>query len=126
MAAESELKKFGQFVDDFSEKLRASLKHNQVLKLDSQLLPCLRKNSGLALVSSPREGVTLPGLVFSSTDNTMLGKVILALAAITQEIDFLISENELKKKFLDPILLYGTEAPGKLIKYSALAVSVKA
>ena len=114
MAAESELKKFGQFVDDFSEKLRASLKHNQVLKLDSQLLPCLRKNSGLALVSSPREGVTLPGLVFSSTDNTMLGKVILALAAITQEIDFLISENELKKKFFDPILLYGTETPGKL------------
>ncbi len=66
-----------------------SLKHNEALKLDSQILPNLKKDNGLTLTSSAYESVSLPGLVFGSTDNTMLGKVILALAAITTEIDFL-------------------------------------
>jgi hypothetical protein len=36
----------------------------------------------------------------------------LALAAISSEMEFLVSEEELKMKFLDPILLYGSELSG--------------
>ncbi len=36
----------------------------------------------------------------------------MALAAISSEMEFLVSEEELKMKFLDPILLYGSELSG--------------
>jgi hypothetical protein len=42
-------------------------------------------------------------------------KVILALAAISSEMEFLVSEEELKMKFLDPILLYGSELSGLFV-----------
>jgi len=46
----------------------------------------------------------------------MLGKVILALSAISAEMEFLASDEELRIKFLDPLLLYGTDITGKKIK----------
>ena len=97
-------------MEDFTEKLKKGLKHNQVLKLDSQILPNVK--NPLRMTSSPFEGVHLPSLVLGCTDNTMLGKVILALSAISAEIDFLISDAELRTKFLDPIILYGSENSG--------------
>ena len=117
LAAESELKKFGQFVDDYSDKLRSGLQHSAAFSSESQILPGLKKDNVLAMTSVAFEGVSLPSLVHNSTDNLMLGKVILALSAIGSEIDFLISEDELKKKFLDPILLYGAEASGKIYSF---------
>ncbi len=112
LAAESELKKYGQFVEDYTERLKQGLKHNKVLKTDAQILPNVKKDNPLRMVSSPYEGISLPDLVLGCTDNTMLGKVILALSAICSEMEFLVSDEELKIKFLDPLLLYGTEIAG--------------
>ena len=116
LAAESELKKYGQFVEDYTERLKQGLKHNKVLKLDAQILPNVKKDNPLRMVSSPYEGISLPNLVLGCTDNPMLGKVILALSAICSEMEFLVSDEELRIKFLDPLLLYGTEIAGKKIK----------
>ncbi len=96
--------------------MKQGLKHNKVLKLDAQILPNIKKDNPLRMVSSPYEGISLPNLVLGCTDNTMLGKVILALSAISAEMEFLASDEELRIKFLDPLLLYGTDITGKKIK----------
>jgi hypothetical protein len=84
----------------------------QILKLDGHVMADLRKDNILQMTSTPVEGIQLHTLVTASTDNAMLGKVILALAAITEEMLFLTSEEELKAKFLDPLSLYGSEITG--------------
>jgi len=78
------------------------------------VLPNIQKDNILQMTSKPLEAISLPTLVMGSTDNAMLGKVILALAAISDEMNFLISDEELKVKFLDPLSLYGAEITGQL------------
>ena len=93
MAAETELKKFGQLLDNYGEKI---LQLNLHLG-NSQNPDCIK------LSSKPKEKVPLSFLVKS--ENAMLSKVVLALAAICKEADF--CSNEIRAQFFDQFLFYG-------------------
>ncbi len=94
MAAENELRKFGNLLLDFEDKIIG-----QNLNLcDSSQGPDVVK-----LSSKPREKVPLSYL--SKSENVMLSKVVLALSAICKEAEF--SSTEARNQFFDQFLFYG-------------------
>lgn len=100
LAAETELKKYGQFLDNVGDQFEAYKEncHSQ------DIWPFLK------LSSSPQEH-SKPLYVLAQTDNAMLGKVVLALSSLCKEADFCFEEA--KGEFYNVLLLYGEDLDDK-------------
>ncbi|XP_065176385.1 WASH complex subunit 4-like [Sycon ciliatum] len=100
------IKKFGTFLDDYASQLR-DIEDAVDVKMgdawDFNVDP-------IRLLVEPVEQATLLELV--KTDNKVLNKVLIALAAICLEVKRLKSEAE--TKFYDPLLMYGDRDPASL------------
>lgn len=93
LATETELKKFGQLLEDYGGKLlddRLDVSHHVDFNF-------------VQLSSKPAETVSLSYLTRS--ENAMLAKVVMALSAIGEEADF--CSTEAREQFYDPFLYYG-------------------
>ena len=93
LAAETELKKFGQLVEGIG-----SLLSDGKFDLENH-----HDFHHLNVDASPRESLTLPQIIKS--ENAMMTKVVMALTSIGIEIDFCIKEA--REEFLDQFLFYG-------------------
>jgi WASH complex subunit 7 len=108
-AGEIQLRNYGKCLDDYSIKLQRiedtldeSVNNSWDLSVDPAVVE-----------SSPAEHCTLVQLI--DTDNKILNKVLIALAATCAEIEFL--QVEAKTKYFTAILFYGE---GKIWQISIL------
>ena len=93
LAAEAELKKFGQLVEE-----SGSILIDQNLDLEN-----FNDFDFIQVTPKPLESVSIPTIARS--ENAMMSKVVTALAALCQEMDFCIAE--IQSQFLDAFLFYG-------------------
>ena len=103
LAAEAELKKFGVLVD----KIGDVLIDNKYEAGNFTDFPFLK------VECKPREFASLASLTRS--ENTMMSKVVMALAAIVQELDYCTDE---AKSLYDVFLYYGEPLPDEDIEES--------
>ena len=93
LAAEAELKKFGQVVDQIGD----------ILIDDKYETGNFTDSNFIKIESKPREAASLASLTRS--ENAMMSKMVMALSSIVQELDF--CAEEAKSKFWDVFLYYG-------------------
>ena len=93
LAAETELKKFGQLVEE----------SGSILIDDTLELKNFNDFDFIQVDAKPLESANIPTIARS--ENAMMSKIITALAAVCQEMDFCIEE--IKEEFLDTFLFYG-------------------
>ena len=103
LAAEAELKKFGLLVDKIGD----------VLIDDKYEAGNFTDFPFLKVECKPREFASLASLTRS--ENTMMSKVVMALAAIVQELDYCTDE---AKSLYDVFLYYGEPLPDEDIEES--------
>jgi len=100
LAAETELKKFGQLVEDVGA----------LLTDDKYDLENYNEFDFIKVTAQPCESINLASV--AKSENTMMSKIVLALTSIGHELEFCYQEA--KDTFLDPLLFYGEalEDPG--------------
>ena len=103
LAAEAELKKFGVLVDKIGD----------VLIDDKYEAGNFTDFPFLKVECKPREFASLASLTRS--ENTMMSKVVMALAAIVQELDYCTDE---AKSLYDVFLYYGEPLPDEDVEES--------
>ena len=93
LAAESELKKFGQLVEDIGS----------LLTDDKYDLENHNDFDFIQVTAQPEESISLSSI--AKSENAMMSKIVLALSSIGTELEF--CANEGKDQFLDPLIFYG-------------------
>ena len=93
LAAETELKKFGQLVEDVGS----------LLTDDKYDLENHNDFDFINVTAKPYESVDLVSV--AKSENSMMSKIVLALTSIGHELEFCYQEA--RDQFLDPLLFYG-------------------